>query len=117
MLRFLVDESSGGKLAEALKEKGYDTIYCGDYSPGSPDEGILKKARNEDRVIITNDKDFGEMVFRQRKLSCGVIFLRLKADKPSNRIKFSLAIIKEFGTKLNKKFIVVSEGRIRIRKI
>ncbi len=117
MLKFLIDESSGGKLAKALKENGYDAVYLGDYYPGAIDEDILKKAKNDERVIITNDKDFGDLILRQGKLSNGVILLRLKIDKPLNRIKFVLAIIKELGIKLNKKFIIVSENKIRIRKI
>ena len=64
MSKFLVDESSGSRLAKSLKEKGYDTIYCGDYYSGVPDEEIIKKAKKEKRIIITNDKDFGELVFR-----------------------------------------------------
>ena len=117
MLKFLVDESSGGKLADALKEKGYDTIYCGNYSPGSLDEEILTKSNYEKRILITNDKDFGEAIFRRRMLSNGVIFLRLKIDRPDTRIKFVLAVIKELEMKLNKKFVIVSESKIRIRKI
>ena len=117
MLKFLVDESTGDKLAEALKDNGYDALYCGKLLPGKPDEEIIKKANDEKRVLITNDKDFGEVVFRLKAVSSGVILLRLKNDKPDNRIRNVLTIIKELKINLNKNFIVVSEDKIRIRKI
>ena len=117
MLRFLVDESSGSKLFRSLKDKGYDTLYCGDMYPETPDDVILDAANNDRRVLITNDKDFGEFIVRYKKLSYGVIFLRLKINNPENRIKSVLALIDNFGEKLNKNFVIVSENKIRIRKI
>jgi|SRR3989338_2954944 len=117
MLKFIVDESSGSKVAEALGQKGYDTIYCGKFFPGCQDEYILKKAENDGRIIITNDKDFGELMFRLKKPSNGVMFLRLKVDRPDNRIKFILEVVNGLGEKLEKKFVLISESKIRIRQI
>ena len=117
MLKFLVDESTGNKVSRALRESGYDTSYCGEFLLGYPDEEIIKKAFGGKRVIITNDKDFGEIIFRQEKLSWGVIFLRLKVDTPANRIKYALATIKQLDIQLEKNFVIVSENKIRIRRI
>ena len=83
----------------------------------SDDEIVLEKAVKEDRVLITNDKDFGEIIFRRKKHSKGVILLRLNADKPENRLKFLLYVIEKIGTELRGKFLVVSEAGVRIRKI
>jgi|SRR3989338_2652358 len=117
MLKFLVDESTGKKVAILLKEKGFDISYCGDYSPGALDEEILNKAKIDKRILITNDKDFGEFIFKAGRVSRGVIFLRLKVDKPANRAKLVLELINKFGEKLDKNFVVVSEGRVRIRPL
>ena len=117
MLKFLVDESSGGKLVKSLNEEGYDVLYSRDLLPEGFDEDILDKSNKDKRILITNDKDFGEFIFRYKKLSHGVIFLRLKVDKPINRLKAVLALIDNFGEKLNKNFVTLSENKIRIRKI
>lgn len=117
MLKFLVDNSSGKKLANALKDKKYDVIYVGDDFPFAEDEEILKIAEKQDRILITNDKDFGELIFRYRKPSSGVILLRLKIDFPDNRTKILLTLIKKLGTKLKKKFIVASEDKFRIKEL
>jgi len=117
MLRFLVDNSSGKKLADVLKNNNYDVSYAGDFSSGAKDEEILERAEKENRILITNDKDFGELVFRYRKPSSGVIFLRLKIDFPEYRIRTILTLIKKLGTKLKKKFVVASEDKIRIKKL
>ena len=117
MLRFLVDNSSGKKLADVLKNNNYDVIYAGEDFPEAEDIELLKKAEKDNRILITNDKDFGDLIFRYKKPSSGVIFLRLKIDFPEHRIKVLLTLIKKLGTKLNKKFIVASEDRIRIKKL
>jgi len=117
MLRFLVDNSSGRKLANSLKDKKYDVIYAGDTFPEAEDDEILKKAEKEGRILITNDKDFGELIFRYRKPSSGVILLRLKIDFPEHRTKVLLNLIDKFGVKLRRKFIVASEDRFRIKEL
>ena len=117
MIKFLVDNSSGKKLANALKKQKYDVVYAGDNLPNAEDEEILDLAEKQDRVLITNDKDFGELIFRQRKSSNGVILLRLKNDFPDYRIKILLTLIKKLRTKLKKKFIVASEDKFRMKKL
>jgi|SRR3989338_874902 len=115
MLRFLIDESSGKKLAGFLKEKGFDAVYVGDWLKGADDEAILQKSNQEDRILITNDSDFGELIFRWKKPSSGIIFLRLMTDNPSNRLKVALFLIQTLNKKLKKRFIVASENKVRIR--
>ena len=117
MLKFLVDESSGKVLADALKNSGHDITYAGDSLIGMRDEDLLKLAQSERRILITNDKDFGELVFRQRKPSAGVILLRPKDDAPAARVSSILKVIGKMGPKLNRSFIVVSEDKFRIKRI
>ena len=115
MLKFLIDESSGKRLADFLKEKGFDTVYVGDWLRGANDENILQKSSQEDRILVTNDSDFGELIFRWKKPSSGIIFLRLMTDNPSNRLKVALFLIQTLNKKLKKRFIVASENKVRIR--
>ncbi len=117
MLKFLVDNSTGKKLANALKDEKYDVIYAGDILPDAEDKDILERSEKDNRILITNDKDFGEIIFRYGKPSSGVILLRLKIDFPQYRAKILMALIKRLGPKLKKKFIVVSEDKFRIKKL
>jgi predicted nuclease of predicted toxin-antitoxin system len=117
LVKFLVDESTGKKLCESLVESGYDAIYVGDVIPGSSDEDVLKLAESEERILITNDKDFGELVYRLNKPSSGVILLRLKKDTPKTRIEYVFSLLDNMVESLKGKFVVLTEMGYRIRKI
>lgn len=114
---FLVDESTGIKVAQFLQSKGFDTLYVGENYAGTSDEDLLVIAQKEQRILITNDKDFGELVYRRKLPSSGVIFLRLKKDTPSNRTIYINYLLENFLHLLSKHFIVVTEGKIRVRTL
>src|SRR5436853_5990447 len=77
--KFPLDESVELRLGFYLKKQGHDVrAIATDYTPGIEDEEVLKIAKNEQRILITNDKDFGELVFRYYHPHAGVLLLRLK---------------------------------------
>ncbi len=117
MLRFLVDESSGRRLASALAGAGHNIKFVTDIMPAAADLEILKFAEREKRILITNDKDFGELIFRLRKPSSGVILLRLQIDSAERRIKTVLSLIDKFLSQLYSHFVVANEFEVRIRKL
>ena len=86
MLRFLVDESTGKKLHSFLIGKGFDTKFVPDSIPRAIDKDVLKFAEKEKRILVTNDKDFGELVFRLNKPSYGVVLMRLIANQIKNQV-------------------------------
>ncbi|MEK6888431.1 MAG: DUF5615 family PIN-like protein [Candidatus Aenigmatarchaeota archaeon] len=112
-MKFLVDANLGRKFVNLMQKAGYDTIFAKDLSPLSTDEEILAKANVEERVIITNDKDFGELVFRSGKAARGVILLRTIATGSVERFELAKGVL----DKSKSKFIVVEEGRVRIRPL
>ncbi|MBI2045239.1 DUF5615 family PIN-like protein, partial [Candidatus Pacearchaeota archaeon] len=63
-VKFLVDESSGFKLYKFLLERGFNVKFVGEIMPSASDENVLYFAEKEKRILITNDKDFGELIFR-----------------------------------------------------
>ena len=75
-LKFLIDECTGRRLAILLKNAGYDVVFVGGWKHSASDEEVLRKAEEGDRILITDDKDFGELVFRLGSPSKGVILLR-----------------------------------------
>lgn len=76
-----------------MLKAGMDANYVGDVVRGSPDGEVLKHAEEGGRILVTNDKDFGELVFRRGKPSSGVILLRLERDIPSVRTKKNIPMI------------------------
>ena len=66
-MRFLVDECTGPAVARWLKVEGYDVYSVYDQARGIDDEEVIQKAFEQDRILITNDKDFGAKIFRERK--------------------------------------------------
>jgi len=113
-MKFLVDECTGKRLAILLSQK-YDTLFVGDVLKGATDEEVLNFAEKEDRILITDDKDFGRLVSNLRRPSTGVILLRTSTTNPQERIQLLLKTIQRLDTR--GKFVVITDDRIKIRKI
>lgn len=113
-MRFLVDESTGKKFADLLKRK-HDVVFVGDVMPTATDEKVISYAEKENRILVTDDKDFGELVFRLQKPSKGVILLRIDKTSPDYRFEILNNVLET--QKIKNRFIVVKEEKIRIRKI
>ncbi len=116
-LRFLIDESSGKKLSDALRATGHDVKFVFDFIPAAPDYKVLEFAEREKRILITNDKGFGELVFRLGRPSSGVILLRLNKDSAKSRIEVVLSLAESLKENMYNHFIVASEIEFRIRKL
>lgn len=116
VMKFLVDECVGPTVAHWLKQNGYDAISIYDDLPGISDDLVLKKALLENRILITSDKDFGELIFKNRVQHCGILLLRLFNEKPSNKIDVLNRILADYATEICNNFIVATEKTIRIIK-
>ncbi|RLI84432.1 MAG: hypothetical protein DRO98_08565 [Archaeoglobales archaeon] len=115
MLKFLVDECTGKRLANLLVNAGYDAVYVGDWKLSASDEEVLRKAERENRILVTDDKDFGELIFRLGKPSSGVILMRTSFTDPEKRFKLlkqSLEVVDP-----RNKFVVIKDEVVKIRKI
>lgn len=110
-MRFLIDENLGKRFADILNRHLYAALFAGDIMRGALDENILSFAEKENLVIITDDKDFGELVFRLKKSTKGVILFRTLTTNPEKLFE----MVKDMLDKSKGKFIVVKEGQIRIR--
>ena len=81
-MRFLADESVSRRVIERLRADGFDVISIGETRSGAPDSVVLELADAEGWILITEDRDFGELVIRQRLGVRGLILLEL--DRVSN---------------------------------
>jgi predicted nuclease of predicted toxin-antitoxin system len=114
-MRFLVDESTGKRLHILLEESGHDSIFVGDVMSGFNDAAVLAKAEEEKRILITDDKDFGELIFRLGRPSSGVILLRDPDTRPRKRLEILVKVMKRH--RLEGSFVTLRNDRIRIRKL
>jgi predicted nuclease of predicted toxin-antitoxin system len=115
-MRFLVDECAGPKVARWLRGQGYEVFSVYEQAPGMDDEDIIVKAFNEGWILITNDKDFGEKVYRENQSHRGIVFLRLKDERASNKIETLRRLLRAYAERLTDCFVVVSETRVRFAK-
>ncbi len=112
-MRFLVDECTGPAVARWLREQGHEVFSVFDEARGAGDDAILQKALAEDWILITNDKDFGEKVYRGRHPHRGIIFLRLADERAANKVETLRRLLDGYGDRLNEQFVVVTEAQVR----
>jgi predicted nuclease of predicted toxin-antitoxin system len=115
-VKFLVDESTGQSVVDELRRLGHDVISIQEAFPTLDDPLILDIAVNENRTLITNDKDFGELIYRSRLPHAGVLLFRLQDETAANRVRMIRQVLHSCGNKLQGNFVVASERKIRIRR-
>ena len=116
-MRFLVDESTGPAVALWLRAEGHDVLSVFDTMRGADDDVVLRTAYSENRILITNDKDFGEKVYRERHPHKGVILLRLDDERTPSKIDTLRRLLAQHTEQLSNNFIVVTETRVRIARL
>jgi predicted nuclease of predicted toxin-antitoxin system len=117
MLRFLANENFPGDAVKALTRIGYDVAWILKAAPGSSDEEVLKRAMEEERILITFDKDFGELAFKRGlPASCGIILFRIPLLSPQYVVKIVNEALKSRDDWAGY-FSVVEMNRIRMKPI
>ena len=116
-MRFIVDECTGPTVSIWLAEQGYDVYSVSLRSPGWKDVQILAKANEEKRIIITNDRDFGELIYKFHQVHKGVIFLRLGDETVANKIAVLQRLFNLYSSSItNEAYITVTEESVRIKR-
>ncbi len=113
IIKFLADVNVEKAIVDYLTQNGYDIKWIPDYNCEIPDEDLLDLANAERRVLITNDKDFGEITFLQKKLSAGTILIRIKGQKTEDKIKLFKKLMQNYSDKLLNHFTVITKKKIR----
>jgi predicted nuclease of predicted toxin-antitoxin system len=114
MAKFLADENVHGRAVRLLREKGFDVASMGERSPGADDEAVLKLAVDEGRVLLTFDKDFGELAFKRGKAAtCGIVLFRTKVRGREAKAAFMLSVLTQ-PTTWEGNFSVASDGQLRV---
>lgn len=114
-MNFLADENVDRHIVERLRHEGFDVRYIAETDAGISDDEVLDLANIEESLLLTADKDFGELVFRLKKITVGVVLIRLAGLTPERKAKIVVETINKHGTELLNAFSVVTIGAIRIR--
>ncbi len=113
-MRFLADESCDANITRALRNAGHDILDVADVAPRAEDSMVIALAVKESRMLLTEDKDFGQLVFASGSPTNGVVLFRYPHQARSRVIHTFVDLVKKKGEQLMNRFIVVQPGRIRI---
>ncbi len=115
-MNLLADENIERQLVARLRSEGHTVPYVAEMAPGLDDEAVLREASQSGALLLTSDKDFGELAFRQHQLGAGVVLIRLPGVRAEARADIVVSILRERGSELEGSFSVISAGAVRIRK-
>jgi predicted nuclease of predicted toxin-antitoxin system len=115
-MRFLVDECTGPGVAQWLREHGHEVFSVYDEARGMSDPDIVEKAFAENRILITNDKDFGERIYREQYPHRGVVLLRLEDERPAVKFATLRRLLAGHSDRLADHYLVVTEERVRFAR-
>ena len=116
-MRFLVDECTGPAIARWLRAQQHDVFSVYEEARGIDDDKVIQRAFAENRILITNDKDFGEKVYRERLPHKGVILLRLADERSAIKIDVLERLLSVYADRIAGQFVVVTETKIRFARI
>jgi predicted nuclease of predicted toxin-antitoxin system len=116
-MKLLLDECVDARLASALSAEGYDVALVHELDPAADDASVLSLAIRTDRLLVTSDLDFGELLVRTRLRSHGVVLLRLEGLQPSAASARLVAALQRYGSMLPGHLLVIDDRRERLRSL
>jgi predicted nuclease of predicted toxin-antitoxin system len=116
-IAFLADESCDFLIVRKLRSAEYDVLSVAESFPSASDREVLEHAIKGDRILLTEDKDFGEWVFAHGEKIAGVILIRFPGNARTRLGEEMILLVDDHGTELKKCFVVLEPGRARLRKI
>ncbi len=116
-MKFLADECCDAALVDALRWDDHDVLYVIESLRGAADADILARAFSERRILLTEDKDFGELVYRLRQPAHGVVLLRFDVTDRALKIPRMRHLLTQEAERLPGAFVVLEADKIRIRPL
>ena len=115
-MKLLANENLDLSVVARLREAGHQVLAVAEMEPGISDDVVLDRANAEAAILVTEDKDFGELAFRQSLVHHGVILVRLAGLPGVGKAAILIHLLEEHRLELPGSFTVVSPGMVRIRK-
>lgn len=116
-MRFVADECLDGRIIQRLIADGHDLVVVRTELTGRKDEDVLRITRERDAILITEDKDFGELVFRLKAVHAGVVLVRMHGLTGYEQAERVSQAVQDHGPELLNAFTVISDKRMRIRRV
>jgi predicted nuclease of predicted toxin-antitoxin system len=116
-VRWLIDECVDADLTALLRRVGHDVVYMAEVAPRTADTEVIDRATRENRLLLTEDKDFGDLIFRQGKPVPGTVLLRIEPSRRSLKGPRLLTAIDRFGNTLFGRYTVIEDARFRSRTL
>ena len=116
-MRFLADECCDALIVRTLRQLDYEVIYIAELAPGITDDAVLKRAYQEERILITEDRDFGELVFRASKPSYGIIYVRIPPEDRLKKADRISTLVHDHAEDLAEAMVTLTLNTIRIRRL
>jgi len=113
VIKFIADVNIEKRIVDYLLENGYDVKWIPDYNCEMTDEELLKVASEEGRILVTNDKDFGELTFLQKKHSTGIVLIRVKSQQTIVKLELLIKLLSKYSEKILGHFVVITETKFR----
>jgi predicted nuclease of predicted toxin-antitoxin system len=111
---FVADESCAGPVIRALREAGHDLVAIAEVAKDATDEQVLELAVKQKRVLITEDRDFGELVYARGRSSAGIVLVRFHSRARGAKAATVVDAVARLDSRLRDAFSVVEPGRVRI---
>ena len=115
-LLFLADESCDFAVVRALRAAGFDVYAVSEVMQRSDDRKLVELARRENRILLTEDKDFGWLVFASAMESAGVVLIRYPGNARQALADAIRRVVEEHGDQLGNSFVVLQPGIVRITR-
>lgn len=116
-MKFLADECCDTALVEALRADDHDVCYVMETMPGASDREVLRTAYNQERILLTEDKDFGELVYRLRYPVHGLVLLRFPVRDRAQKVPRLRLLITREAHRLEGSYVVLDPSKARIRPL
>lgn len=116
-MRWLVDECVSARLVGKLREAGHDVLFVVEVAPGADDREVAELARHDGRLLLTDDKDFGDLVIRQKLAVPGLVLMRIGSDDYRLAWRRLEPAILNFGDDLFGRYTVIEAARFRSRRL
>jgi predicted nuclease of predicted toxin-antitoxin system len=113
----LADESVDFPIVDRLRGDGHSVAYVAEVSPSISDDAVLQQANSQGALLLTADKDFGELVFRHNRIHGGVILIRLLGMLAEIKAEIVAETLRDRESELPGAFTVISPGMVRIRRV
>jgi predicted nuclease of predicted toxin-antitoxin system len=114
-MKFVADENVDLPIIARLRNEGHDVYAVIEMLAGISDEEVLKQANRQGVVLLTGDKDFGELVYRDKRYTCGIVLIRLAGLSQNEKVEIVANVINEHASELERAFTVISHHNLRIR--